>query len=91
MQQVSPQSAETPHSTRTTDVLIKGHRGLSQHVMLSIGCTLQLQSCINMQESTGTHTGEAIPLHLELLWITSLGEEINLHISQHENNIQFLH
>lgn len=91
MQQVSPQSAETPHSTRTTDVLIKGHRGLSQHVVLSIGCTLQLQSCINMQESTGTHTREAIPLQLELLWITSSGEEINLHISQHENNIEFLH
>lgn len=84
MQQVSPQSAETPHSTKTTDVLIKGHRGLSQHVVLSVGCTLQLQSCINMQESTGTHTGEAIPLHLELSWITSLSEEINLHISQHE-------
>lgn len=84
MSQVSPQSAETPHSTKTTDVLIKGHRGLSQHVVLSVGCTLQLQSCINMQESTGTHTGEAIPLHLELLWITSLSEEINLHISQHE-------
>lgn len=84
MQQVSPQSAETPHSTKTTDVLIKGHRGLSQHVVLSVGCTLQLQSCINMQESTGTHTGEAIPLHLELSWITSISEEINLHISQHE-------
>lgn len=84
MSQVSPQSAETPHSTKTTDILIKGHRGLSQHVVLSVGCTLQLQSCINMQESTGTHTGEAIPLHLELLWITSLSEEINLHISQHE-------
>lgn len=84
MSQVSPQSAETPYSTKTTDVLIKGHRGLSQHVVLSVGCTLQLQSCINMQESTGTHTGEAIPLHLELLWITSLSEEINLHISQHE-------
>lgn len=84
MSQVSPQSAETPHSTKTTDVLIKGHRGLSQHVVLSVGCTLQIQSCINMQESTGTHTGEAIPLHLELLWIPSLSEEINLHISQHE-------
>lgn len=85
MSQVSPQSAETHHSTKTTDVLIKGHRGLSQHVVLSVGCTLQLVlSCINMQESTGTHTGEAIPLHLELLWITSLSEEINLHISQHE-------
>lgn len=54
--------------------LIKGHRGLPQHVVLLIGCTFQLQPYISMQETSGSHMGEVISLYFKFLWHTCSGE-----------------